>query len=102
MYRTPLNFDRKAKIRMISRKRVPGTFNFQVPLIFPGTFNFPLDEGKCNTGKEWESHEFGNYAQLSYTHKPSGFSIDIHNWYVHGLDITLAKKIDADESDGKE
>ncbi|MBU4483918.1 hypothetical protein KKA47_00685 [bacterium] len=48
--------------------------------------------------KDWKSHELGNFAQLSYTHKPTEISVDLHNWYVHGLEITLAKKNDASES----
>lgn len=40
--------------------------------------------------KDWQSWEFGNYASAELTYKPAGLSLDFHNWYVRGLDVTVA------------
>ena len=68
----------------------------RVEFILSPTYFYGVDMNQP-TSKDWESHEFGNYTSLAYLNKPSNVKIDIHNWFIKDLDLTLPKNTDADE-----
>jgi hypothetical protein len=69
--------------RLIDNEKWRLQFNESPNIFWSHDLNSP-------TAKSWSGFEFGNYANMEGTYKPAALSLDIHNWYVHGLNIKAA------------